>query len=70
MTTAERNDRQAEAGIRQRLNALVGKQVELRSKVDPSIIGGIVAGSVTSSSMAAFPINCAARAIGWKPDID
>jgi F-type H+-transporting ATPase subunit delta len=43
VTTAEPIDRQAEAAIRQRLSSLVGKQVELRSEVDPSIIGGVVA---------------------------
>ena len=43
VTTAEPINPQAEAGIRQRLNSLVGKQVEIRSDVDPSIIGGVVA---------------------------
>ena len=43
VTTAEPIDRQAEAAIRQQLSVLVGKQVELRSEVDPSIIGGVVA---------------------------
>jgi F-type H+-transporting ATPase subunit delta len=43
VTTAEPISPQAEAGIRQRLNSLVGKQVEIRSDVDPSIIGGVVA---------------------------
>src|SRR6476469_944511 len=43
VTTAEPIDPQTEAGIRQRLNSLVGKQVEIRSEVDPSIIGGVVA---------------------------
>ena len=43
VTTAEPIDRQAETAIRQRLSSLVGKQVEIRSEVDPSIIGGVVA---------------------------
>jgi F-type H+-transporting ATPase subunit delta len=43
VTTAEPIDRPAEAAIRQRLSELVGKQVELQSDVDPSIIGGVVA---------------------------
>ena len=43
VTTAEPIDRQAETAIRQRLSSLVGKQVEIRSEVDPSIIGGVIA---------------------------
>ena len=43
VTTAAPVDKQAEAAIRQRLSALVGKQVEVRTAVNPSIIGGIVA---------------------------
>jgi F-type H+-transporting ATPase subunit delta len=43
VTTAAPVDKQAEAAIRQRLSSLVGKQVEVRTEVDPSIIGGIVA---------------------------
>lgn len=43
VTTAAPVDKQAETAIRQRLSSLVGKQVEVRTDVDPSIIGGIVA---------------------------
>jgi F-type H+-transporting ATPase subunit delta len=43
VTTAAPVDKQAEAAIRQRLSSLVGKQVEVRTVVNPSIIGGIVA---------------------------
>lgn len=43
VTTAAPVDKQAETAIRQRLSSLVGKQVEVRTTVDPSIIGGIVA---------------------------
>lgn len=43
VTTAQSIDKQAEASIRTRLSQLVGKQVEVRSEVDPSIIGGVVA---------------------------
>lgn len=43
VTTAQPIDKQAEGSIRDRLSALVGKQVEVRSKVDPAIIGGVVA---------------------------
>jgi F-type H+-transporting ATPase subunit delta len=43
VTTAAPVEKQAETAIRQRLSSLVGKQVELRTEVDPSIIGGIVA---------------------------
>jgi F-type H+-transporting ATPase subunit delta len=43
VTTATPVDKQSEAAIRQRLSSLVGKQVEVRTEVDPSIIGGIVA---------------------------
>jgi F-type H+-transporting ATPase subunit delta len=43
VTTAMPIDKEAEAAIKQRLSDLVGKQVELRAEVDPSIIGGVVA---------------------------
>ena len=43
VTTAVPIDKAAESAIKQRLSALVGKQVEIRTHVDDSIIGGIVA---------------------------
>jgi F-type H+-transporting ATPase subunit delta len=43
VTTAEPLGAQEQALVRDRLARLVGKQVELRLKVDPSIIGGVVA---------------------------
>jgi F-type H+-transporting ATPase subunit delta len=43
VTTAVPIDKDAEAAIKQRLGTLVGKQIELRAVVDPSIIGGVVA---------------------------
>lgn len=56
VTTAEQLSPEAQAMVRERLQRLVGKQIEMRLEVDPSIIGGIVAkvgdsiidGSVTS----------------------
>jgi F-type H+-transporting ATPase subunit delta len=56
VTTAVPLDGASTEEIRQRLGALVGKRVEVRPHVDPSIIGGVVArvgdylidGSVTS----------------------
>lgn len=43
VTTADPLSAAGEAMIRQRLQRLMGKQIELRLQVDPSIIGGIVA---------------------------
>jgi F-type H+-transporting ATPase subunit delta len=43
VTTAVPLDSAAEAAISQRLSDLVGKKVEIRTEVDESIIGGIVA---------------------------
>jgi F-type H+-transporting ATPase subunit delta len=43
VTTAMPIDKAAETAIRQRLSTLVGKQVEIRTHVDESIIGGIIA---------------------------
>ena len=43
VTTAMPIDKAAESAIRQRLSTLVGKQVEIRTRVDESIIGGIIA---------------------------
>lgn len=43
VTTADPLPPGAEAMVRERLQALVGKQIELRPAVDPSIIGGLVA---------------------------
>lgn len=43
VTTAYPLNKEGEAGIKRRLTELVGKQVEIRTKVDPDIIGGIVA---------------------------
>jgi F-type H+-transporting ATPase subunit delta len=56
VTTAEPLSPEGSAMIRERLQEMVGKQVEMREHTDPSIIGGIVArvgdtvidGSVTS----------------------
>ena len=42
-TTAEPLSPGAEAMVRDKLQSLVGKQVELRVSVDPGIIGGLVA---------------------------
>lgn len=43
VTTAAPIDKAAETAIRQQLSTLVGKQVEIRTHVDESIIGGIIA---------------------------
>jgi F-type H+-transporting ATPase subunit delta len=43
VTTAVPLDEVATERVRQRLGDLVGKRVELRTQVDPSIMGGIVA---------------------------
>jgi F-type H+-transporting ATPase subunit delta len=43
VTTAVALDEVATEDVRRRLGAMMGKQVELRPRVDPSIIGGIVA---------------------------
>jgi F-type H+-transporting ATPase subunit delta len=43
VTTAMPIDKAAETAIKQRLSTLVGKQVEIRTHVDESIIGGVVA---------------------------
>jgi F-type H+-transporting ATPase subunit delta len=43
VTTAVPIDKAAEASIKARLSTAVGKQVEIRTHVDESIIGGVVA---------------------------
>ncbi|HEU5430210.1 MAG TPA: ATP synthase F1 subunit delta, partial [Thermomicrobiales bacterium] len=43
VTTAEPLTAQETALVRQQLKNLVGRDVELRPRVDPSIIGGIIA---------------------------
>lgn len=43
VTTAEPLDEQGQAVVRDRLKKLIGKEIELRMKTDPAIIGGIVA---------------------------
>jgi F-type H+-transporting ATPase subunit delta len=43
VTTAEPLDEQGQAIVRERLSKLVGRDVQLRLKTDPAIIGGIVA---------------------------
>ena len=43
VTTAEPLDAELQELVRQRLGAIVGKDVQLRTHVDPAIIGGIVA---------------------------
>ena len=43
VTTAVPLNEVEEDAVRQRLGALVGKQIELRTEVDPDIIGGIIA---------------------------
>ncbi len=43
VTTAVPLNEAEEDAVRRRLGALVGKQIELRTEVDPDIIGGIVA---------------------------
>jgi F-type H+-transporting ATPase subunit delta len=57
VTTAVPLDAEAESMVRAHLQEIIGKQIELRSEVDPAIIGGLVArvgdtlidGSVASS---------------------
>ena len=43
VTTAEPLDEQGQAIVRERLSKLVGRDVQLRLRTDPAIIGGIVA---------------------------
>jgi F-type H+-transporting ATPase subunit delta len=43
VTTATPIDKDAEAAIKARLSKLIGKQVEIRTHVDESLIGGVVA---------------------------
>jgi F-type H+-transporting ATPase subunit delta len=43
VTTAEPLDEQGQALVRERLGGLVGREIELRLKTDPAIIGGIIA---------------------------
>ncbi len=43
VTTAEPLDPEGQQAVRERLERIVGKKIELRMKTDPSIIGGIVA---------------------------
>ena len=43
VTTALPLGKEGEVAVKQRLTQLVGKQVEIRTHVDPDIIGGIVA---------------------------
>lgn len=43
VTTAEPLDERAQAVVRNQLRQLVGKEIELRTRVDPAIIGGIIA---------------------------
>jgi F-type H+-transporting ATPase subunit delta len=43
VTTAEPLDEQGQAIVRDRLSRIVGRDVQLRLKTDPTIIGGIVA---------------------------
>lgn len=43
VTTAEPLDEQGQRIVRERLSKMVGRDVELRLKTDPAIIGGIVA---------------------------
>ncbi len=43
VTTAEPLDEQGQAVVRERLSHLVGRDVQLRMKTDPAIIGGIIA---------------------------
>ena len=43
VTTADPLSAASEAMVRERLQRLMGKQIELRLQVDPSIIGGIIA---------------------------
>ncbi len=43
VTTAVPLDEQEKEFIRQRLNAITGKDVQIQTRVDPSIIGGVIA---------------------------
>ncbi|MCC6313738.1 MAG: ATP synthase F1 subunit delta, partial [Thermomicrobiales bacterium] len=43
VTTAEPLSPEAQGMVRDRLQQLIGKQIELRLQVDPSIIGGLIA---------------------------
>jgi F-type H+-transporting ATPase subunit delta len=43
VTTAVPLDAEAESMVRNRLTELIGKKIELRSHVDPAIIGGLIA---------------------------
>jgi F-type H+-transporting ATPase subunit delta len=43
VTTAEPLDAEGQQIVRERLSKMVGKEIELRMKTDPAIIGGIVA---------------------------
>ena len=43
VTTAEPLDEEGQQIVRERLSRLTGRDVELQLKIDPSIIGGIVA---------------------------
>jgi F-type H+-transporting ATPase subunit delta len=43
VTTAGPIDKATEAAIKQRLSQMVGKQVEIRTHIDESIIGGVIA---------------------------
>jgi F-type H+-transporting ATPase subunit delta len=43
VTTAEPIDKAAETAIKAQLSKIVGKQIEIRTHVDESIIGGVVA---------------------------
>ncbi|RIK42651.1 MAG: F0F1 ATP synthase subunit delta [Chloroflexi bacterium] len=60
VTTAVELSEQERAEVRQRLGSILGKQIELRTNVDPEIIGGLVArvgdqlidGSVTTQLRA------------------
>ena len=59
VTTAVPLDAAGEKMIQKQLSELIGKEVDVRTQVDPAIIGGMVAPSGTTSSMAAFPISFA-----------
>ena len=43
VTTAEPLSEAGQTIVQEKLSELIGKQVRLRTKVDPSIIGGIIA---------------------------
>lgn len=43
VTTAQALDAEGERVVRAQLSRMIGKEIELRTKVDPAIIGGIVA---------------------------